>query len=409
MEHYIYRTQTEKQKANELCLKQECINKIARDFWLTHMDNKFEKIKDLDISLWEEFHSEHRKKINNLIDQELPLPLILKWKIKNQSDVLIQSVRYFYLVYLQVPNEQRVNNIIQDQEIEVHNLVWLKCGMVDRQRSLIKIMLPKLDRHNSSDLFAIGHKFCLPQLLVQVYQVSGCKIDRNLVYNDTYSCMYTYFVCYCKIYIQTLNKARQDEADIDRENESSSGKAKPKENENINNDSNYTTNNTMHRVRDIEEHTEFKTELNALFRETSIIGVDRRLLRNREEESVLYNLLNNYDNDLAFTIHSLMTKNKMAFEYFWQRVDDKDKQGLCDYLVGYIRTIPTFENGFYFLVMYEYMPLNFKHFIENNESMKELNQFSIFSEYHTSSAHRAHNLLRLTEAVQNLNSNCLRG
>lgn len=383
MEHIIYRTQLEKQKVNELCLKQECINKIAQHMWFSQLDKKFEKIKDLNISLWDKFHSEHRKIINDLIDQEIYLPRILKWKIKNQCEILIHSLKYFYLVYLRVQNERYVNDIIQDQEIQVHNLVWLKCGMVDRQRSLINLILPILNEFNTSNLFTIGYKFCLPQLLVQVYQASDCKLGMNLDVNDVHSFLYIYFICYCKIYIENLNKEPQEKDEINKENESSSGQTILEQNEN-NVFDDQPENRKMSRVRNIEEDTEFKTKLSKLFKDMRFVDIDWLVLMNHGDDNVLTNLINNYDIDHALTIYSFLTRNKMAFEYFWQRVDDGIKQELCNYLIEFLRFIPTFHNVFYFLIMYEYLPLSFKHFIQNNESMKKLNQLSMLNYHHTS-------------------------
>lgn len=357
MEHIIYRTSSDKQKANAINLKQECINKICQHLWFSQLENKFDKIKDINISIWDKFHNEHRKIINEIIDQELFLPRILKWKIKNQCEILIHSLKYFYLVYLRVPNERYVNDIIRDQKINLNNLAWLKCGMVNRQRSLINLILPILNEFNTSNLFTIGYKFCLPPLLVQVFQVSDCKLGINLDTNDVHSFLYIYFICYCKLYTKKIRSINENLVNIMK-----------------------TMSPSSIELAYIEEDAEFKTQLANHFKEMRFVDIDWLVLMNYGDDNILPNLISTYDIDQALTIYSFLTRNKMAFEFFWDRVDDKNKQGLCNYLIEFLRFIPTFHNVFYFLIMYDYLPPSFKYFIQNNDSMRKLHQLSMLNE-----------------------------
>ncbi|KAL1462327.1 hypothetical protein WDU94_014168 [Cyamophila willieti] len=255
MEHIIHRTQEEKRRANEISLKQESINRICRTLWFTQLENKFDKIKDINNTIWDKFHNEHRKKINEMIE-EFCLPKTLTWKIKNQCEILIHSLKYFYLVYLRVQNERYVNDIIQDQPINLNNLVWLKSGMVHRQHSLINMITPILNEFNTSNVFTIGYKFCLPQLLVKVFQVSNCKLGMNLDNNDVHSFLYIYFICYCKTYterVQTCSKQN-------------TGHSEP--NNRISN------NDEVPELTNIEEDPEFKNKLNRLFKAMRFVDID---------------------------------------------------------------------------------------------------------------------------------------
>lgn len=364
MEHIIYRTFEEKQRANAINLKQECINRICQQLWFSQLENKFQKLKDINISLWDKFHSEHSKKINEIIDRDFYLPHTLKLNIKNQCEILIHSLKYFYLVYLRVQNERYVNDIIQDQPITLNNLVWLKCGMVNRQQSLINLMLPILNEFNTSNLFTIGYKFCLPELLVKVFQVSNCKLGMKLDNNDVHSFLYIYFICYCKIYTEKIL----------------CHKINTKHQRSRENDLNIMSKEI---VPLIEEDLDFRTKLKALFKAMRFVDIDWLVLMNHGDDNVLSNLMNTYDTDQALTLYSFITRNKMAFEYFWNRVSGESKQELCNYLTQHLSSNPTSHNIFYFLIMYDYLPLNFKQFIDNNESMKKLHQLSRLVEYHT--------------------------
>uniref|UniRef100_A0A8D8VB49 Uncharacterized protein n=1 Tax=Cacopsylla melanoneura TaxID=428564 RepID=A0A8D8VB49_9HEMI len=402
MEHIIHRTEDEKARANQINLKQETINTICRLLWFSQLENKFDKIKDINISIWDKFHSEHRKKINDSI-RALCLPRTLSWKIENQCEILIHSLKYFYLVYLRVQNERYVNDIIQDQPINLNNLVWLRSGMVDRQHSLINIIGPILNEFNTSNIFTIGYKFCLPQLLVRVFQVSDCKLGMNLDTNDVHSFLYIYFVCYCKLYterlVQSCRKNRSgytvtencqelEEVNDNRiagEKHGDTNEEVPRQkhdahNEEVARQKRDENNEEEAELENIERDPEFKSKLNRLFKAMRFVDIDWLVLMDHGDDNVLNNLMNNYSVDEALSLYSFLTRNKMAFEYFWNRVPCESKPGLCDYLIRFLRYVPTFHNIFYFLIMYDYLPLNFKHFVQNNDSMRKLHQLSVQNE-----------------------------